>query len=158
MNKEIWMDAVQWCLHVAACNLKNIYPTGPYHLKCSVHEFNLIQILCTLHTLGMARYTYQYRSVPFKRKWSSLSHWSGDFVVSRARACHYVVIWNATCQLMIMRKLHRSCRQVHFKRLHNDTHVPCSLQRPHSNGTGMITSIRNLSENRTVPIRVPSHP
>ncbi len=40
-------------------------------------------------------------SVPFgsrtnsKCKWSSLSHWSGDFGVSRARACHYVVVWNA---------------------------------------------------------------
>ncbi len=40
-------------------------------------------------------------SVPFgsrtnsKWKWSSLSPWSGDFGVSRARACHYVVIWNA---------------------------------------------------------------
>ncbi len=63
-----------------------------------------------------------------------------------------------TCQLMIMRKLHRSLRQVHFKRLHNGTHVPCSLQSLHSNGIGMITYIWNLSENRTVPIRVPSHP
>ncbi len=57
-----------------------------------------------------------------------------------------------------MRKLHRSLRQVHYKRLHNGTHVPCSLQSPHSNGIGMITSIWNLSENRTVPIRVLSHP
>ncbi len=38
-------------------------------------------------------------SVPFgsrtnsKWKWSSLSHWSGDFGVSRA--CHYVGVWNA---------------------------------------------------------------
>ncbi len=29
-----------------------------------------------------------------------------------------------------MRKLHRSLCQVHSKRLHNDTHVPCSLQSP----------------------------
>ncbi len=30
-----------------------------------------------------------------KWKWSSLSPWSGDFGVSRACACHYVVVWNA---------------------------------------------------------------
>ncbi len=30
-----------------------------------------------------------------KWKWSSLSPWSGDFGVNRARACHYVVVWNA---------------------------------------------------------------
>ncbi len=34
--------------------------------------------------------------------------------------------------------------QVHSKRLHNGTHVPCSLQSPHSKGIGMITSIWNL--------------
>ncbi len=39
-------------------------------------------------------------SVPFgsrtnsKWKWSSLSHWSGDFGVSRAHACRYVVVCN----------------------------------------------------------------
>ncbi len=30
-----------------------------------------------------------------KWKWSSLSPWSGDFGVNRARACRYLVVWNA---------------------------------------------------------------
>ncbi len=49
-----------------------------------------------------------------------------------------------------MRKL-RSLHQVHSKRLHNDPHVPCSLQRPHSKGIGMITYIWNMPVNRSVP-------
>ncbi len=31
----------------------------------------------------------------FKWKWSSLSPWSEDFGVNRARACRYLVVWNA---------------------------------------------------------------
>ncbi len=42
-----------------------------------------------------------------------------------------------------MRKL-RSLHQVHFKRFHNGTHMPCSLQSPHYKEIGMITSIWNL--------------
>ncbi len=30
-----------------------------------------------------------------KWKWSSLSPWSGDFGVNRARVCRYLVVWNA---------------------------------------------------------------
>ncbi len=42
-----------------------------------------------------------------------------------------------TCQLMIMRKLHRSLRQVHFKRLHNDTHTcPAHCKVPTPKGWG----------------------
>ncbi len=48
-----------------------------------------------------------------------------------------------------MRKLHSVC-QVHFKRLNNGSHVPCSLQSPHSKGIGMITSIWNLPVNRSI--------
>ncbi len=51
------------------------------------------------------------------------------------------------------RKLHRSLHQVHFKRLHNDTGALLTAK-----GIGMITYIWNLSENRTVPIRVLTHP
>ncbi len=43
-----------------------------------------------------------------------------------------------------MQKLRLSLYQVHSKRLHNGTHVPRSLQSPHSKGIGMITSIWNL--------------
>ncbi len=53
-------------------------------------------------------------------------------------------------QLKIMRKLHRSLCQVHSKRLHNDTHVPCSLQSPHSKGIGMITYIWKMPLNRSI--------
>ncbi len=45
-----------------------------------------------------------------------------------------------------MRKLDRSLHQVHSKRLNNDTHVPCSLQSPHSKGIGMIASIWNCPQ------------
>ncbi len=57
-----------------------------------------------------------------------------------------------------MRKLHCSLYQVHSKRLHNDTRVPCSLQSPHYKGTGMITSIWNMPVNRSTAIRVSLHP
>ncbi len=49
-----------------------------------------------------------------------------------------------TSQLKIMWKLDHSLCQVHFKRQHNCTHVPWSLQSPHSKGIGMITFIWNL--------------
>ncbi len=57
-----------------------------------------------------------------------------------------------------MRKLDRSLHQVHSKRLHNDTHVPCSLQSPHSKGIGMITSIWNCPWTVRYTIRVSLHP
>ncbi len=41
--------------------------------------------------------------------------------------------------------------KVHFKRWNNCTHVPCSLQSPHSKGIGMITSLFGICPvNRTV--------
>ncbi len=49
-----------------------------------------------------------------------------------------------------MRKLDRSLCQVHFKRLHNDTHVPCSLQSPHYPGIGMIASVWKMPVNCSV--------
>ncbi len=45
-----------------------------------------------------------------------------------------------------------------FQRLHNDTHVPCSLQSPHSEGIGMITSIRNCPWTVQYMICVLLHP
>ncbi len=112
-------------------------------------------------TLEMALYAYQYRSVLGQVPIGSDHPYPiGVGTLEWAGICWWIpcCVVTGTCQLMIMRKWHRSLLQVHFKRLHNGTHVPCSLQSPHSNGIGMITSIWNLSENRMVPIRVPSHP
>ncbi len=49
-----------------------------------------------------------------------------------------------------MRKLDRSLCQVHFKWLHNDMHMPCSLQSPHYPGIGMITSVWKMPVNCSV--------
>ncbi len=49
-----------------------------------------------------------------------------------------------------LRKLDRSLCQVHSKRLHNDTHVSCSLQSPHYKGIGMITSVWKMPLNRSI--------
>ncbi len=75
---------------------------------------------------------------------------------------HQWICWRTPCcvvmgtsQLKIMRKLRLSLCQVHSRRLHNGTHVPCSLQSPHSEGIGMITSIWNFSREPFGSIRVP---
>ncbi len=52
----------------------------------------------------------------------------------------------------------RSLCQVHSSRLHNDTHVPCSLQSLHSKGIGMIMSIWNCPWTIRYTIRVSLHP
>ncbi len=65
------------------------------------------------------------------------------YVRQRICWCTPCCVVTGTSQLKIMRKL-RSLHQVHSKRLHNDTHVSCSLQSPHTKGLGMITSIWNL--------------
>ncbi len=50
----------------------------------------------------------------------------------KQRICWRTPCWvvTGTCQLMIMRKLHRSLHQVHFKPLHNDTRALLTAKSP----------------------------
>ncbi len=57
--------------------------------------------------------------------------------------------WRSTSFLYKYIKYISLC-QVRSKRLHNYTHVPCSLQSPHYKGIGMISSIWKRLLNRSV--------
>ncbi len=71
---------ITWCKRSYLLLLK---PQG------SVKKIMLDSRSVTMHVSCIERFTGSS-----KWKWSSLSPWSGDFGVNRARACHYVVVWN----------------------------------------------------------------
>ncbi len=71
---------ITWCKRSYLLLLK---PQG------SVKKIMLDSRSVTMHVSCIERFTGSS-----KWKWSSLSPWSGVFGVNRARACHYVVVWN----------------------------------------------------------------
>ncbi len=52
--------------------------------------------------------------------------------------------------IRVRAKLCRSGPDLRMPGLNKDTHMPCSLQSPHSKGIGMITAIWNLPVNRLI--------
>ncbi len=124
----------------------SVFRSSTYFSSCVIQTERWLKNSVWAHdmqttALGWIKEVSVTRSLKFW--WATI----GIMVKMITRICWQTLccIVTGTCQLMIMRKLHRSLRQVHFKQLHNGTLVPCSLQSPHSNGIGMITSIWNLS-------------
>ncbi len=201
IKSELWYRNVQFWLFSCkrefvshnsdcfSCNCKLISCNSDFfsQLRVYISQFWLFSCNCKFVSRRGGTVLVSNRTVHeanSKWKWSSLSPWSGDFGVSRAPACHYLVVWNAlgkgrdvisslTAAAMFPWQRSKCCvvtgtsqlkieeirsLQVHSKRLNNGTQVPCSLQSPHSKGIGMITSIWNLPREPCGSIRVPFHP